>query len=95
MDPSKFLIWNVRGLNPARKDTVCSLVDDARVDVVCLQETKMMNMSRFCVMRTLGLDFCIFFIRASNGASGRILVSWKSHVGFRDNGRVDDHGRVT
>jgi hypothetical protein len=60
MDPSKFLIWNVRGLNPARKDTVCSLVDDARVDVVCLQETKMMNMSRFCVMRTLGLDFCIF-----------------------------------
>lgn len=88
---SKFLIWNVRGLNnPARQDAVRSLVAAARAGVVCLQEIKMMNVSRFCVMRTLGPDFCNFLFRPSAGASGGILVSWKSHVGFRGNGQVDN-----
>jgi exonuclease III len=42
MDPKKILIWNVRGLNSSsRQDVVRTLVEASRVDIVCLQETKM------------------------------------------------------
>jgi exonuclease III len=42
MDPSKILIWNVRGLNAStRQDVVRAEVVSSGVDVVCLQETKM------------------------------------------------------
>jgi hypothetical protein len=35
MDPSKILIWNVRGLNSgARQDSVRTLVDASHADVV-------------------------------------------------------------
>jgi exonuclease III len=36
MDPSKILVWNVRGLNSSvRKDAVREMVDTFQVDVVC------------------------------------------------------------
>jgi exonuclease III len=46
MDPSKILVWNVRGLNSSvRQDSVRELVDSSRVEVVCLHETKMQVIS--------------------------------------------------
>ena len=40
MDPSKIAIWNVRRLNSvARQDSVRSLVESTKADIVCLQET--------------------------------------------------------
>jgi exonuclease III len=42
MDPSKLLIWNVRGLKSSvRQDSVKELVISSQVDVICIQETKM------------------------------------------------------
>lgn len=42
MDNTTLLSWNVCGLNArARRDNVCTLVDDLRLAIVCLQETKL------------------------------------------------------
>jgi hypothetical protein len=58
MDPERVLIWNVRGLNSsARQASVRSLVDSSRIDIVCLQETKMDVISRGTLLSTLGSNF--------------------------------------
>jgi exonuclease III len=55
MDPSKILVRNVRGLNlSVRQDFVRELVDSSRVDVVCLQETKMQVISNHTILTMLG-----------------------------------------
>jgi zona occludens toxin (predicted ATPase) len=42
MNPERVLIWNVRGLNSsARQDSVRSLVASSKIDIICLQETKL------------------------------------------------------
>jgi exonuclease III len=78
MDISKMLIWNVRGLNnKSRRDSVRSLIDYVKPDVVCLQETKKENISRRTVMSTLGADFDEFVFLPADGSRGGILVAWK------------------
>ena len=92
MDPSKILVWNVRGLNSsARQDSVRMLVQSIRADIVCLQETKMEGISQWFVLSTLGPDFCHFVFVPSVGASGGILVAWKQALGTAGNFRVDNH----
>ena len=92
MDPSKILVWNVRGLNSsARQDSVRMLVQSIRADIVCLQETKMEGISQWFVLSTLGPGFCHFVFVPSVGASGGILVAWKQALGTAGNFRVDNH----
>ena len=78
MDPAHILNWNVRGLNSiARQDAVRVMVDSSKIDVVCLQETKMSTVSRRMVLSMLGSDFDNNFIYLpSDGVSGGILVAW-------------------
>jgi exonuclease III len=58
MDPKKIFVWNVGGLNSAsRQSSVRSFVEACGADIVCLQETKMQNLSRGNVMFILGADF--------------------------------------
>ena len=91
MDPSKILCWNVRGLNSsARQDVVRCLVDSVKADVICIQETKMPDATRWMVLRVLGSDFGNFVFSPSNGASGGILVAWRSHI-TSIGSRIDDH----
>jgi exonuclease III len=77
MDPSHILIWNVRGLNSVtRRDAVRVIVNYYRIDVVCLQETKMAAISRQIVLSMLGSDFDNNYIfLPSVGASGGILIA--------------------
>ena len=89
MNPSAILIWNVRGLN--KIDRCNAVRDSARVDVVCLQETKMVDVSRFLVLRMLGPAFDNFVFLPSVGASGGILVAWNNSIGICAGSRVDDH----
>jgi exonuclease III len=92
MDPTKILIWNVRGLNStARQDSVRTLVQSIRADVVCLQETKMETISQWLVFSTLGTDFCHFSVLPSVGASGGVLVAWRQAIGHAGSIRVDAH----
>jgi len=83
MNPSHILFWNVRGLNSvARRDAVRVLVDAARIDILCLQETKMSAISRQLILSMLGSDFDNNFIcRPSIGASGGILIAWRRRLG--------------
>lgn len=83
MDPSHILVWNVRGLNSsARQDSVRMIVDSAKVDVVCLQETKMPSISRRMVLSMLGSEFDNNFVALpSTGASGGILLAWRAKLG--------------
>jgi len=83
MNPSQILIWNVRGLNSvARRDAVRVLVDSAKIDIICLQETKMVAVSRQTILSMLGSDFDNNFIcLPSVGASGGILIAWRCRLG--------------
>jgi hypothetical protein len=55
MDPSNILFWNVCGLNGAApQDVVRNLVVASKIDVVCLQETKMEDISRITLIQMLG-----------------------------------------
>lgn len=91
MDPSHIIIWNVRGLNSkARQDSVRMLVELVKADVVCLQETKMEDVSRRQVLSMLGSEFDNnFLVLPSAGASGGIFVAWRAKLGAIGASRVD------
>jgi exonuclease III len=93
MDPAHILNWNVRGLNSmARQDAVRVLVEASKIDVVCLQETKLSNISRRLILSMLGSEFDNNFIYLpSVGASGGILVAWRFRLGTVGATRVDAH----
>jgi exonuclease III len=92
MDPSKILVWNVRGLNSSvRQDSVRELVNSLRVEVVCLQETKMQIISDRFILSMLGTDFNDFIYLPSVGAAGGILVAWRRHLGFTGQKRLDNY----
>jgi exonuclease III len=92
MEPEKFLIWNVRGLNStARQDSVRTIVDSSRADIVCLQETKISAMSNRVLLSALGSDFTDFIAAPSIGASGGILVAWRRHIKASGAVRTDNY----
>lgn len=90
MDSSHILIWNVRGLNSAtRQDSVQVIVNSDAVDIVCLQETKMEIVSRRLILSMLGyFDNNVVFL-PSAGASGGILITWRTKLGAIGASRID------
>jgi hypothetical protein len=77
----RILSWNVRGLNKRRKRLkISNLLRDWKVDIICLQETKVHGMSR-SIVRSLWscnrVDWCCL---DSCGASGGILIMWDKRV---------------
>lgn len=81
MDQKRLPIWNVRGLNSsAHHDSVRSMVDSSRMDVVSLQEMEMAGITRR-VLVALGSDFVDFVDLPAIGVSGGILVAWRCSIG--------------
>ena len=73
----KILSWNVRGANDSSKRKVSkTFLRNQRVDLICIQETKMQFMTD-SIARSLGsgrfLDWK--FVNAE-GASGGIFICW-------------------
>ena len=73
----KLLSWNVRGANnPEKRNVIRSFIRSQRVDLVCLQETKIQEMSL--------ADACSFGVGRlaewkvveAEGTAGGILVIW-------------------
>jgi len=92
MNPSKILRWNVRGLNSrSHQDSLHTLVNSCKVDVVCLQETKMTQLSRGSLLSMLGSDVSFWVDLPATGASGGILVAWRHELGMASVTRVDRH----
>jgi exonuclease III len=78
MDPFSILFWNVGGLNgTAQQDVVRNMVVSSKIDVVCLQETKVEEISRIDMIRLLGPDFDGFIFLLSVGSAGGILKAWQ------------------
>ena len=73
----KILSWNVRGVNDSDKRKVIkNLIRTNRVDLVCLQETKVQEMN-FYMVRSLGVGrFLDWTAMNAEGSAGGILMFW-------------------
>lgn len=75
------LCWNVRGLNAVRKwDSVKNKIAGAGCDIICLQETKKEHLDQVFLRKILPISFDDFLFVPSVGASGGLLVAWKSQL---------------
>jgi exonuclease III len=72
--------WNVRGLNnPTRQEEVKQMINLARPDVVCIQGTKMEDISATTVINSLRHDYeTNFFFHPAIGTRVGILLAAKS-----------------
>ena len=77
----KILSWNVRGVNDRNKRcSIKALIRSQKVDLVCLQETKMSQMT-LGVVRSLGVGrFLDWGVLNARGAAGGVLVFWDKRV---------------
>lgn len=74
------LCWNVRGLNAVRKwDYERNKVVEANYDVVCFQKKKETFDTTF-IRKVLPPAFDDFLFVPSVGASGGLLIAWKSAI---------------
>ena len=77
MQPTKVLVWNVPGLNaPTRRNAVFQVCLAANPGIICLQETKLENVSATIVTQCLGNRFDLFFYLPATGTRGGILLAW-------------------
>jgi exonuclease III len=68
----------VRGLNASgHRDVVRQLVVSERISLVCLQETKLQNISDYDVIQLVATDFDYVFLSAVQTRGG-ILVAWRT-----------------
>jgi exonuclease III len=75
--PFKFLTWHVRGLNSvARQDDVKQVISLHKPNLVCLQETKIQDVTTATIRNSLGMDYqdSFVFLPAAGTSGGIILV---------------------
>ncbi|KAL6343127.1 hypothetical protein AAG906_019670 [Vitis piasezkii] len=77
----RMLTWNVRGANNCDKRKVIkALIKKQKVDLVCLQETKIQDMSKG-IISSLGVGrYLEWGAVDSRGAAGGIVVFWDNRV---------------
>ena len=77
----KILSWNVRGANnPEKRKVIKQFIRDQRVDLVCLQETKVQNMN-MQLARSLGVGrFSEWVAVDASGSAGGILLIWDKRI---------------
>ncbi|XBH90172.1 hypothetical protein VPH35_081915 [Triticum aestivum] len=74
----KILFWNVHGLNcPARRSAVRSMIASVSPSVVCIQESKLADVSPSMVVEACGDAFQDFFILPADGTRGGIILAWR------------------
>ena len=73
----KILSWNVRGVNDrSKKKVIKSVVRKQKVDLFCIQETKMQVMTEG-VVRSLGPGrFLDWRVLNAMGSAGGVLICW-------------------
>lgn len=72
--------WNVRGLNDTDKcRDVRFNLKDHRLHVICLQETKLTDISASKAASFLPPGFSSFQYKSSDGASGGLINAWPRH----------------
>ena len=77
----KIISWNVRGMNDLDKRLrIKNLLNRWKVDIVCLQETKLGLISSRVVRSLWSYPYVDWVFLGSNGASGGILLMWDGRV---------------
>jgi hypothetical protein len=77
----KILSWNMRGLNEVHKRLrVRNLLQGWKVDIVCLQETKLHCLSRRLVRSLWRCNYVDWVCLDSCGASGGLLILWDKRM---------------
>jgi hypothetical protein len=76
----KILSWNVRGLNEGYKRLRVRQLLTWKVDIVCLQETKLEMITTILVQSLWRCPYVEWCYVASIGASGGILLMWDRRV---------------
>lgn len=77
MSANHLLIWNARGLNNrARRSTVRDIVEQHRISIVCLQETKVEQLSSGMIIDITGIDYDYVYIPTA-GVTGGVLIAWR------------------
>src|SRR4051812_13690737 len=73
------VVWNVRGINcSAKRNVIIGVIRDSGTQLVCLQETKVQNITTPMVRECLGNTFDSFFALPAIGSRGGILIVCKS-----------------
>ncbi|KAJ9691417.1 hypothetical protein PVL29_013560 [Vitis rotundifolia] len=77
----KILCWNVRGANDSSKrKLIKALVRSQKVDLICIQETKIQLMSEG-VVRSIGVGrFLDWRALDASGSAGGILICWDKRL---------------
>ena len=77
----RILSWNVRGANDREKrKLIKEVIKSQKANLVCLQETKIQEMSNGLV-KSLGVGRCLEWgVLNSRGATGGVLVFWDNRV---------------
>ena len=77
----KIISWNIRGANDRDKRKVIkALIRSQRADLVCLQETKIQDISRG-IVHSLGVErFLGWGAMSARGAAGGVVVFWDNRV---------------
>lgn len=79
MELSNIVVWNVRGLNKkSHRDAMRTLVSDIQLDIVCLQETKIQQITSHTILTTLGSKLDGHLELPAQGTQGGVLVAWRS-----------------
>ncbi|XP_040987472.1 exodeoxyribonuclease-like [Juglans microcarpa x Juglans regia] len=77
----KILSWNVKGINDVNKRLrIRSLLCSWKIDIVCLQETKLSFIDRNIICSLWDYAFVGWSYLASLGASGGVLLMWDKWV---------------
>ena len=77
----KVLCWNIRGLNSDDKQlALYNKIMESGCAVACVQETKKEDFDRAFIKKCCPRQFDSFTFSPSVGASGGILVVWKSSI---------------
>ena len=77
----KILCWNVRGVNDSsRRKLIKAVVRSQKVDLLCIQETKIKSMSEG-VVRSIGVGrFLDWRTLDASGSAGGILICWDKRL---------------
>jgi len=77
----RLLSWDVRGINDLRKrDVLKFFLRDWKCDLICLQETKLEDVSLSVIRSLLGHYSVGFFFLKVVGASVGIIVMWDKNI---------------
>lgn len=73
----KILSWNVNGLNDFNKrDIIKSLVRKWKVDILCLQETKLQEWNAVLIHHIWGNRWAAWVELKASGTRGGVIVLW-------------------